>query len=307
MGCIQFGLCLPAEQKHKTIHADYVDELNRALNLVKGHFDSAWMIDHLMSGDRDMLESFTALTYMTALHPELKFGHAVVCQSFRNPALLAKIAATLQVMSDGRYILGLGAGWDDAEYKAYGYYFPPAVVRVEQLEETVQIIKALWTQEKATFIGKHYEIIDAHCEPKPDPLPPIMIGAFRPKMLQLTAKHADWWNVSSQGISQYRPMLAQFEKACAKVDRDPANVRRSWIGGCACALTEAQAKTLTEGRWSADDEEDFGFVGTPQQILDQMQPFIDAGIDYFMFDCGGFPNLTTLELLISDVLPALNA
>src|SRR5205823_2386696 len=153
------------------------------LELVSGHFDSAWFVDHLQDGGEDLLEGFTALTYMAALHPRLKFGHSVLCQSFRNPALLAKMGATLQFMSGGRYILGIGAGWNEEEYRAYGYDFPPNRVRVEQLEGALQIIKAMWTEEKATYKGKHYKVIEAQCEPKPDPAPAIMVGAFRPKML----------------------------------------------------------------------------------------------------------------------------
>ncbi len=155
------------------------------------------MIDHLQTDADDLLESFTTISYLAALHPQFSFGHTVICQSFRNPALLAKMGATLQFLSGGRFILGLGAGWNEAEYRAYGYDFPPASVRVEQLEETIQIIKALWTQEKATFQGKHYQVLDASCEPRPDPLPPIIIGAFKPKMLRLTATYAAG-GVSSQ-------------------------------------------------------------------------------------------------------------
>lgn len=305
MTTVQLGFCMPPESRDKRGLATFVEDLNHALHLITGHFDSAWMVDHLMPDD--VLESFTALTYMTALHPQLKFGHAVLCQSFRNPALLAKMAATLQFMSGGRFILGIGAGWLEAEYRAYGYDFPTNRVRVEQLEETLQIIRALWTQEKATFVGKHYRVIDAQLEPKPDPRPTIMVGAFKPKMLRLTARYADWWNVSSTHIDVYRRMAEEFERACAEVGRAPSSVRRSWIGGCACAPTQQEAEALTEGRWSINDPEDFGFVGTPQQVIDQMRPFIELGIDYFMFDCGGFPRLTTLEMLIKDVLPALNA
>lgn len=304
---IQLGFCMPAESRDRSRRSTFVEDLNRALNRISGHFDSAWMVDHLMFADTDVLEGFTALTYMAALHPQLKFGHAVLCQSFRNPALLAKMAATLQFMSSGRFILGLGAGWHEAEYRAYGYDFPPNQARVEQLEETLQIIRALWTQDKATFAGQHYRVTDAQLEPKPDPLPIIMVGAFRPKMLRLTARYADWWNVSSTGIDRYREMVRGFERACAEVGRAPSTVRRTWIGGCACAETQQEAEALTEGRWSIDDPDDFGFVGTPKQIIEQMRPFIELGVDYFMFDCGGFPRLTTLELLIKDVLPALNA
>src|SRR6266545_4577647 len=110
---IQFGFTMPADQLEKSRRNTYVHDLNQALDLISGHFDSAWIIDHLQFGDEDILESFTTLSYMAALHPELKFGHTVLCQSFRNPALLAKMCATLQFMSGGRFILGLGAGWHE--------------------------------------------------------------------------------------------------------------------------------------------------------------------------------------------------
>jgi alkanesulfonate monooxygenase SsuD/methylene tetrahydromethanopterin reductase-like flavin-dependent oxidoreductase (luciferase family) len=152
---IQFGFIMPANQLDPIhLRSTYVADLNRALSLVAGHFDSAWVIDHLQSGAAGLLEGFTTLTYATALHPQLTFGHTVLCQSFRNPALLAKMGATLQLLSGGRFVLGLGAGWDAEEYRAYGYDFPPARVRVKQLEEALQIIRALWTQEQATFAGR---------------------------------------------------------------------------------------------------------------------------------------------------------
>ena len=166
---IQFGFTMPADQLDKARRATFVNDLDRALALISGHFDSAWIIDHLQFGDDDVLESFTTLSYMAARHPQLKFGHTVLCQSFRNPALLAKMGATLQFLSGGRFILGIGAGWHEEEYQAYGYDFPSAHVRVEQLEETLQIVKALWTDEKATVHGKHFTVTEAHCEPKPDP------------------------------------------------------------------------------------------------------------------------------------------
>jgi alkanesulfonate monooxygenase SsuD/methylene tetrahydromethanopterin reductase-like flavin-dependent oxidoreductase (luciferase family) len=303
---IQFGFCMPGDSLDKQRRATFVADLNRALDLVSGHFDSAWFVDHLQFGAADVLEGFTALTYMAALHPQLKFGHAVLCQSFRNPALLAKMGATLQFLSGGRFILGLGAGWHEEEYRAYGYDFPPNGVRVEQLEEALQIIQALWSQEQATFKGKYYRVSQAYCQPRPDPIPPLMFGAFKPKMLRLAAKYADWWNVSSSSINRYRAMAEAFKRACAEVGRDPSTVKRSWVGGCACAPTQAEAEAFTKGRWSADDNEDFGFVGTPSQLIEQMRPFIALGVDYFILDCGGFPELTTLEMLISEVLPALN-
>jgi len=303
---IQFGFTIPADQLDKTRRNTYIDDLNKALDLISGHFDSAWIIDHLQDGESDLLESFTTLSYVAALHPQLKFGHTVICQSFRNPALLAKMGATLQFLSGGRFLLGIGAGWNEEEYKAYGYTFPSARERVEQLEETLQIIKAMWTESKATINGKHYRITDAYCEPKPNPIPPIMVGAFGPRMLQLTAKFADEWNVSSTGLIGYRRLVSEFEQACSAVGRDSASVKRSWCGGCSCAPTQAEAKRFAGDRYNANNpEDDFGFVGTPGQVIEQMRSFIDLGVDVFMVDCGGFPNLTTLEMLVKEVLPVL--
>lgn len=303
MSQIQFGFILPQVPLEQAQRDSFVDDMNRALNLVSGNFESARIIDHLWHDD---IESFTTLAYLAALHPQLKFGHTVICQSFRNPALVAKMGATLQFLSGGRFLFGIGAGWFEDEYKAFGYDFPPAGVRVEQLEEALQIIKALWTEKKVTFAGTYYHVTGAECEPKPDPLPPMMVGAVKPKMLRITAKYADEWNVSSTGIGKYRRLIQAFERACMDVGRDPATVKRSWGGGCVCMSTEEEAVLIAGQRYDSDPAEDFDFVGTPRQIIEQMQPFIDLGVTSFMFDCGGFPNLTTLELMMTKVLPELN-
>jgi alkanesulfonate monooxygenase SsuD/methylene tetrahydromethanopterin reductase-like flavin-dependent oxidoreductase (luciferase family) len=304
MAQIQFCLTVDATP-NKTLRPNYVALVSQALALISGHFDSFRMIDHLDGGETDMLESFSTLAYLAALHPQFKFGHTVICQSFRNPALVAKMGATLQYLSGGRFLLGIGAGGNETEYKTYGYDFPPGRVRVDQLEEALQIIKALWTMKKATVSGVYYRVNEASCEPKPDPLPPIMIGAFQPKMLRVTAKYADEWNVASIGIGRYRRMAAEFEQACAEVGRDPATVRRSWGGGCICMPTQAEALHLAGTRYNSHPEDDFDFVGTPKQIIDQMRPFIEMGITSFLVDCGGWPRLTTLELLVNEVIPAL--
>jgi alkanesulfonate monooxygenase SsuD/methylene tetrahydromethanopterin reductase-like flavin-dependent oxidoreductase (luciferase family) len=305
MDKIQFGFILPQVPHDPAQRAAFVTDVNRALRLVSGHFESARMIDHLLSNEGD-IESFTTLAYFAALHPQLKFGHTVICQSFRNPALVAYMGAAFQFLSGGRFLFGIGTGWLEEEYRAFGYPFPPARVRVEQLEEALQIIKALWTQETVTFTGQHYQVNAARCEPKPDPLPPIMVGAFKPKMLRITARYADEWDVSSTGIGKYRRLLAEFERACAEVGRDPATIRRSCGGGCICMPTQAEARRLAGERYGSDPDGEFDFVGTPAQIIEQMRPFIELGVTAFYFDCGGFPDLTTLELMVSEVLPALN-
>ncbi len=146
--------------------------------------------------------------------------------------------------------------------------------------------------------GRHFQVNEARYEPKPDPPPPVMVGVFRPKMLRLTARHADWWNVSSPGPGAYRQMATEFERTCTEVGRELASVRRTWVGGCACASTQVEAEDLAGDRFNADSDDDFGFVGTPQQVVEQMRAFVEMGGDYFMLDCAGFPKLTTTELLV---------
>lgn len=306
MATIQFGYVITADIAAGISQAAYLDAVNRALEMVSGVFDSAWMIDHLQFTDMPLLEGLSSIAYFSALHPRLKFGNTVLCQSFRNPAHLAKIAATLQFLTGGRFILGLGAGWHEEEYLAYGYPFPSRAARVEQLEETVQIIRALWSGAPATFEGKHYRVEAARCEPRPDPQPPILIGASRPKMLRLAARYADEWNVSSSGLTRYQRQAGFFDEACEAVGRDPAQVARSWVGGIACAATQAEAEALAGDRFSAQAEEgDFGFVGTPAQVAAQMRSFIELGVNRFYIDCMGFSDLTCLRRVMEEVYPAL--
>jgi alkanesulfonate monooxygenase SsuD/methylene tetrahydromethanopterin reductase-like flavin-dependent oxidoreductase (luciferase family) len=234
---------MPADQLDKRNRGTYVADLDRALRLVAGHFHGAWLIDHLQFGDTDVLEAFTTLSYMAARHPEPMFGHMVVCQSFRNPALVAKMGATLQLLSGGRFILGVGAGWHEEEYRAYGYDFPPAGVRVTQLDEALRIIKALWTQERPTLEGRYYRVCDARCEPRPDPRPPVLVGAFRRRMLRIAAAHGDWWDVSSTGPERYRALAEEFERACAAIGRpeDGAAIVEWWLRVCVDAGASGSA------------------------------------------------------------------
>lgn len=299
MGRVEFGLIVPENPSRPPSREGYLEALDRLLARVEGHFGSAWCIDHL---DGDVLEGWTVVSYLAALHPELLWGHTVLANGFRNPALVAKMSATLAFMSRGRYVLGIGAGGDKHDHLAYGYGFPRGSVRAEALDEALAIIRAMWTQERVTFAGSHYRVVDARCEPKPSPLPPIAVGAFGPKMLRLAARHADWWNVSSTAIEEYRDLVSEMERACGETGRDPATLRRVWSGGCACAPTDAEVARLAGGRMEAGED----LVGTPAQVIAQMQPFIELGVDSFLLDCGGFPSLTTVDTLIDEVLPVLN-
>lgn len=157
MSSIEFGLSLTAQPRIP--RAAYLKHIRESLDIISGHFRSIWFVDHLQFQDTPVLEGWTALTYMAACYPSFQFGHVVLAQPFRNPALLAKMAATAQYLSKGRFILGIGAGWNQEECEAYNFPFPKPGERLERLEETLLILKALWTEPEATIKGKHYQVI----------------------------------------------------------------------------------------------------------------------------------------------------
>ena len=300
---VQFGWTMPSGLSEKQHPGRYFEVLRRGLDMIKGTYDSAWFVDHLQFDDREVMEGWTALTYVAGQNLDLRFGHAVLCQSFRNPALVAKMAATLQQFSGGRYILGLGAGWKEDEYLAYGYDYPPAGVRVAQLNEYVQIIKAMWTQERTTFEGRYYSVRDAYLVPGPNPNPTVMIGAMAPRMIDLAVRHADWWNVSWTSVEDYRGMVSEAERALERHGRDPGTMRRTWFGGCVCAPDEAGVKRLLGDR----EPPAGGITGTAEQVKDTLRQFISMGVDYFMMGTIGLPDFTTLETLLGDVVPTIQA
>ncbi|QBD76644.1 LLM class flavin-dependent oxidoreductase [Ktedonosporobacter rubrisoli] len=290
---IQFGWALNVGPREGMPFHQFNENSRRQIELMQELIDSLWFVDHVQFSDSPVLEGWTALTYLAAQYPQFQVGHMVLCQSFRNPALLAKMTATLQYLSQGRFILGIGAGWHEEEYRAYNFDFPSARARVEQLEETLHIVKALWSEKQVTFQGKHYAVNAAYCEPKPDPLPQIIVGGQGARMLQLVARYADGWNIAWAKPEEYRQKLAIFEQACQQEGRDPKIVQRSWFGRCTCVSSKEEAAKL----------EGTGLLGTPEQIAEQLQAYIDLGIDYFMLGVRDVSDLTTVELLAHEVLP----
>jgi alkanesulfonate monooxygenase SsuD/methylene tetrahydromethanopterin reductase-like flavin-dependent oxidoreductase (luciferase family) len=246
----------------------------------------------------------TLLNYLSALYPQLHFGPVVLGQHYRNPALLAKMAATTQWLTGGRLILGLGAGWKEDEYRAYGYEFPPAATRIAQLAEVAQICKLMWdpTHPTATFHGQHYRIEAAICQPKPVPPPPIMIGGAGEKlMLRVIAQYADWWNLVGVTAETYARKIEVLERHCAEVGRNPADIRKTWMGVVSLAPTRAQAEAAIANYpiWP----EDVPLVGTPAEIISQVQHYTSLGVDYFILAFADEPSLGGIELFINEVIP----
>lgn len=293
MASIQFGWALNASPVEGMTPAQYTRAVQQQIQLVEAHVDSLWFVDHVQFGGSPLLEGWTALTYLAAQYPQFHVGHMVLCQSFRNPALLAKMAATLQYLSNGRFSLSIGAGWHEEEYRAYGYDFPSAGTRVDQLEETIQIIKALWSEKQATYQGRYFSVNAAYCEPKPEPVPPIIIGGSGTRMLNLVARYADGWNAAWMSPEEYRQRSDILERECRKVGRDPAQIDRSWFGRCVCIASKEEASTL----------EGAGLLGTPEQIVEKLQAYIEVGIHSFMLGSRSLSDTTTVELLANEVLP----
>jgi alkanesulfonate monooxygenase SsuD/methylene tetrahydromethanopterin reductase-like flavin-dependent oxidoreductase (luciferase family) len=200
------------------------------------HFDSVWIADHFYGFDdakqEGFLEGWTTLTWLAARFPDVMLCHHVLGCGYRNPALLAKMASTLQVLSGGRFMLGIGAGWREDEYKAYGYEFPKASVRFRQLEETVQICRLMWTEEHPTFRGEYFEIDDAAATPRPEVTPRICIGAAGEKVgLPLVGRRADLWNTSfSDDESWTRKRDIVFSSA-VEAGRETADVEITVTSG----------------------------------------------------------------------------
>jgi alkanesulfonate monooxygenase SsuD/methylene tetrahydromethanopterin reductase-like flavin-dependent oxidoreductase (luciferase family) len=298
---VKFGLGLAAGPPKGQI-SQWMDDLDESLPKLADHFESLWMTDHFFWDDDPTYEAWTVMAYMAARWPQFKVGPMVLGQSYRNPALLAKMAATLQALSDGRYIMAIGAGWKENEYRAYDWPYPRAGIRIEQLADTLEIMKRLWTEpDPVTYTGKHYKVVDAYCQPKPDPVPPIIVGGGGRKTMRLAAQYADGWNLPDANIEKYTDRLNILKQHCADLGRDPASIELSWFGRLAVANTEAEALAYSNGRWTKDN----AFVGTPQQAVDLMLPFVELGVEYFMLEVLGLPDPEVISMVTESVLPRL--
>ncbi len=306
---ISFGLRVSDFPTDGAPFSVFRDQLLRSLDAAQGGFQAAWIADHFFPwmGSLDQTiatpEAWTTIAFLAARYPGLKFGSIVLSQAYRSPALLAKMAATLQGLSGGRFILGIGAGWKTNEYLAYGYEFPPIGVRMDQLEEAVQIIRAMWREPKPSFAGKYYQIENAACEPRPDPMIPLMIGGGgRKRTLRIAAQYADWWNFPGGTLENYSELLDVLQEHCQAVGRDTNSIVKSWAHDCvAVAPTHAEAVALAEA--SPFHSKDNPMVGTPDEIVAQVRKFTALGVSHFMFRFADFPNTRALELFRKEVIP----
>jgi len=300
LAALDFGIVMRATARGGTL-SDLTTTNDRILAACAEHHLTAWVVDHLQFDSVPLLESFSLLAHSAGRQPGVEFGTLVLGQSFRNPALTAKIASSLHFLTDGRCILGIGAGWQEAEYRAYGYVYPPASVRISQLEEAVQVMRALWTESPATFIGTHYQVNGAYCEPRPQPAPILMIGgAGEQRTLRVVARYADWWNADYYTPEEYGRKLGILRQYCDEIGRDPATIKPTYFAAASLSRDpDAQAANLPFSH-RADL---MAVSGTPDQVTRQLETFAGLGVQHVQLSFLDFPDPTGLELFLSDVLP----
>ncbi|MFN2519490.1 MAG: TIGR03560 family F420-dependent LLM class oxidoreductase [Candidatus Limnocylindria bacterium] len=263
-----------------------------------------WIADHFFGGegfpDRNCLEAWTLIAALARDTTRLRLGTMVTAQSYRNPALLAKTVASVDHISGGRIEFGVGAGWKENEYRAYGYDFPRAGVRVDQLRETLEICRRMWAEERATYRGRHYRIVDAVCAPKPAqrPHPPITIGGGKPRVMRLAARYADAFNLDHRGGTptpdDWQDARQALAEACREVGRDPGALRLSHWNEAEIGTPEASGEAA--GKLS----------GGPDALLAALGGYAAAGVAEVQLSLPYGRELEMVRILASDVVPRLS-
>ncbi len=308
MSTITFGLYVPQ------VSFVYPAILDRAMLAEEVGFDSLWFFDHLYSPaqpDRPSYEGWTLATYVLAQTTRLRVGHLVLCNNFRHPALLGKMATTLDVLSGGRVDLGIGSGSVEHEHHQGGLPWGTFPERSERLAESLEILTRMFTGQSTTFSGRHYAVDDLPNLPPPlqSPRPPIHIGGIGPRRtMPLVARYADVWNVPTYGLARWEESERVLERECASIGRDPATIRRSQEAMLVLAPDESSlepARANAERRFGNDGWglHAGGFIGTPPMVVDRIGQLVDKGVTSFVFFTSDRAEPRTLELFAEQVMP----
>jgi len=323
---VRFGVSVPHGKPGQ--HTDYGMVREAALECERLGYDAIYVSDHVVPRpntpypekdeydlDVPYLECWTLLSALAAETERIRLGTFTLCSSFRQPpALLAKMAATLDNISGGRLVFGIGAGYNEREYKMYGVPYPKPSTRIRQLEESVQIAKKMWTEERPSFKGRYYSIEEAICNPKPvqKPHPPILIGGRGREMtLRVVARHADVWNwppavyVNPEIYTEYLELLGRH---CERVGRDPRRITLSM--GDILHVSEDQAELRKEVAEYKPDELTMEaymnhLIGTPKECIDRVSTYRDLGVSEFIMQIPTLARgeLGTLRLFSEKVMP----
>ena len=268
-------------------------------------FDSLWMPDHVQYNGHKVAEGWTLLVWALARYPDKLVGHEVLCNSFRNPAHTAKMVATAQALSGGRAILGIGAGWNDEEYLAYGWPLPSMRVRIAQLAEAIPLIRRMWTDVPASYEGEHYRIAGARCEPRPEPIPPVMVGGHGEKfLLRVVAQHADWWNYGFRDLALYAHKQEVLKSHCREVGRDYDEIVQVVRLGILIAETERDIERLKDAP-GVRPMTDIRLAGTPAQVTETLRSIVKQGARRLTVNFADAPRPDGTLLFAEKVLPNL--
>ncbi len=295
----------------------YEEIIDRARIAEDLGFHSLWFYDHLYSPGLPALPSFEAWTlasYVLAQTSRLRVGHLVLCNNFRHPALLAKMASTLDVLSGGRLELGIGSGSVQAEHDEAGLEWGSFAERSGRLAEALEILTKMFSGEPTSFVGDHYRLAELPNLPAPvqRPRPPIHVGGIGPRRtLPLVARHADVWNVPTYGLAGWEESRRVLDEECAGIGRDPASVRTAHEAVLVLAADEAslgEARAKAERRFGGPGWglEAGGYVGTPGMVAERIMERASRGVSFFVFFTHDRAHPRTLELLADQVVPRLS-
>lgn len=267
-------------------------------------FDTAWVFDHFLPIFSDptgsCLEGWTALSALAMVTHRVRIGVMVTGNTYRHPAVLAKMATTLDIISNGRLNLGLGAGWFALEHQTFGLPFPPMAERLQRLDEALTVIKRLWSQDRVTFAGRHYQLHDALLNPRPiqQPHPPLVVGATGEQVaLRIVAQHADVWN-GFGSPEVFRRKLAVLTEHCRKTGRDPQTIEKS-------VLLEMTLTDDAEVKRRALENKSRGMLaGTLTEIRQQIEEYIALGVTHIIISLATPYDLTMVRRFATEVMPA---
>jgi F420-dependent oxidoreductase-like protein len=286
----------------------------RAQRLEERGYDGLWLVDHFWANgmpDLDFLEGWTTLAALAEATTKLRLGLMVTCNSYRNPALLAKMVATADRISNGRIELGLGAGWMDSEYAAYGYEFPPVGVRLAQLEEGLEIVTRMLALPRASFEGKHYRVADAPNNPKPvqTPLPITIGGAGEKKLLRLVARYAQRWNCPMNSAHEIERLQGVLASHCRDAGRDASSIVVSEqmivVVGADEASFEAKRAMAKQMLGGFADIDAVAVMGTPDRVVEGLRAKMAKGVTDFAVMFGDLGMDETVDLFAAEVMPKL--
>lgn len=309
MNKLKFGACLSLVPEFLKKH-DWKGLRQIATECESLGHDSIWVMDHFgWDTGPDIFECWTTLSALAASTGKIRLGTLVLCNSYRYPSLLAKMAATLDVISNGRLDFGIGAGWRQIEYETFGVPFPPPRVRVAQLREAVTLIKKLWTEEKTSFNGKYYQLHGAEFGPKPmqRPNPPIWIGAYGEKvMLKIVAELADGWNIVDNTPEQYAHKMEVLKKHCTSVKRDINEIMKSLLLPVIIDRNSERARKKVQQikpRQISGNSFKTRIVGNPDECIQRIKEYQKLGMTHFLIE---LETMTTEErqLFVDEVIPA---